>query len=117
MTGSGKKPGIGYAIARKLAACGANVIIADLIGKEARQNAPATISVNEIKALAADLAKTFKVETLPVELDVTRGDSIARMANQVQEQFGRLDILCNNAGTVFGVPNPMLFILMMKVPG
>ena len=105
VTGSGKKPGIGYAIARKLAACGANVIIADLIGKEARQNAPATISVNEIKALAADLAKTFKVETLPVELDVTRGDSIAQMTDSVQKQFGRIHILCNNAGTVFGVPN------------
>ena len=105
VTGSGKKPGIGYAIARKLAACGANVIIADLIGKEARQNAPATISVNEIKALAADLAKTFKVETLPVELDVTRGDSISQMTDSVQKQFGRIHILCNNAGTVFGVPN------------
>ena len=105
VTGSGKKPGIGYAIARKLAACGANVIIADLIGKEARQNAPATVSVDEIKALAADLAKTFKVETLPVELDVTRGDSIAQMTDSVQKQFGRIHILCNNAGTVFGVPN------------
>ena len=105
VTGSGKKSGIGYAIARKLAACGANVIIADLIGKEARQNAPATISVDEMKALAADLAKTFKVETLPVELDVTRGDSIAQMTDSVQKQFGRIHILCNNAGTVFGVPN------------
>jgi len=105
VTGSGKKSGIGYAIARTLAACGANVIIADLIGKEARQNAPATVSVDEIKALAADLAKTFKVETLPVELDVTRGDSIAQMTDSVQKQFGRIHILCNNAGTVFGVPN------------
>jgi NAD(P)-dependent dehydrogenase (short-subunit alcohol dehydrogenase family) len=105
VTGSGKKSGIGYAIARTLAACGANVIIADLIGKEARQNAPATVSVDEIKALAADLAKTFKVETLPVELDVTRGDLIAQMTDSVQKQFGRIHILCNNAGTVFGVPN------------
>jgi NAD(P)-dependent dehydrogenase (short-subunit alcohol dehydrogenase family) len=105
VTGSGKKPGIGYAIARKLAACGANVIIADLVEKEARQNASANISMDEMEALAADLAKTFKVETLPVELDVTRGDSIAQMTDSVQKQFGRIHILCNNAGTVFGVPN------------
>jgi NAD(P)-dependent dehydrogenase (short-subunit alcohol dehydrogenase family) len=105
VTGSGKKSGIGYAIARKLAACGANVIIADLVGKEARQNASATISMDEMKVLAADLAKTFKIETLPVELDVTRGDSIAQMTDSVQKQFGRIHILCNNAGTVFGVPN------------
>jgi NAD(P)-dependent dehydrogenase (short-subunit alcohol dehydrogenase family) len=105
VTGSGKKSGIGYAIARKLAACGANVIIADLVGKAARQNAPATISMDEMKSLAADLAKTFKVETLAVELDVTRGDSIAQMTDSVQKQFDRIHILCNNAGTVFGVPN------------
>jgi NAD(P)-dependent dehydrogenase (short-subunit alcohol dehydrogenase family) len=105
VTGSGKKSGIGYAIARKLASCGANVVIADLVGKEARQNASATISMDEIKALAADLAKTFKVEAFPVELDVTRGDSIAQMTDRIQNKFGRIHILCNNAGTVFGVPN------------
>ncbi len=30
MTGAGKKTGIGFAIAEKMASCGANVIIADL---------------------------------------------------------------------------------------
>ena len=30
VTGSGKKTGIGYGIAEKLAACGCNIIIADL---------------------------------------------------------------------------------------
>jgi NAD(P)-dependent dehydrogenase (short-subunit alcohol dehydrogenase family) len=105
VTGSGKKSGIGYAIAQKLAACGANVIIADLVGKEPRQNAATTISMAEMRALTADLAKTFKVETFPVELDVTRGDSIAQMTDCIQKQFGRIHILCNNAGTVFGVPS------------
>ncbi len=105
VTGSGQKTGIGYGIVRKLAASGANVIIADLVGKEIRQNAPAVGTMNEMTMLARDLEKEFKIKTAAVALDVTRGDSIARMANQVQEQFGRLDILCNNAGTVFGVPN------------
>jgi len=105
VTGSGQKTGIGYGIVRKLAASGANVIIADLVGKEIRQNAPAIGTMNEMTVLARDLEKEFKIEAAAVALDVTRGDSIARMANQVQEQFGRLDILCNNAGTVFGVPN------------
>ena len=40
VTGSGKKAGIGYGIVRKLAESGANVIIADLVGKETRQNEP-----------------------------------------------------------------------------
>lgn len=105
VTGSGKKTGIGYGIVRKLAASGANVIIADLVGKETRQNASAENTMNEMTRLARDLEKTFKIKAFPVALDVTRGDSIAQMADQVQKQFGRIHILCNNAGTVFGVPN------------
>ena len=79
--------------------------MADLIGKEARQDAPAADTMDEMVGLAGDLEKTFKIKAFPIELDVTRGDSIAQMADQVQKQFGRLDILCNNAGAVFGVPN------------
>jgi NAD(P)-dependent dehydrogenase (short-subunit alcohol dehydrogenase family) len=105
VTGSGKKPGIGYAIARKLAACGANVVIADLVGTEARQNAPAAATLDELAELANNLKKSFNIKSLPVELDVTRGDSIAQMTEKVKNQFGRIHILCNNAGTVFGVPN------------
>ena len=105
VTGSGKTSGIGYAIARKLAACGANVVIADLVGKEARQNAPAAGNGDELAGLAGDLKKTFNIKSLSVELDVTLGDSVARMTEKVKNQFGRIHILCNNAGTVFGVPN------------
>ena len=105
VTGSGKKNGIGYGIVRKLAESGANVIIADLVGKETRQNEPLADNMAEMTHLAKDLEKAFKIRALPVELDVTLSDSIARMADEVQTQFGHLHILCNNAGTVFGVPN------------
>jgi NAD(P)-dependent dehydrogenase (short-subunit alcohol dehydrogenase family) len=105
VTGSGKKSGIGYGIVRKLAACGANVVIADLIGKETRQNDPAADNMDDMTALARDLEKEFKIKALPAELDVTLSDSIARMADEVQKKFGHINILCNNAGTVFGVPN------------
>jgi NAD(P)-dependent dehydrogenase (short-subunit alcohol dehydrogenase family) len=105
VTGAGKKSGIGYAIARKLAARGANVILADLIGKKTRQNTPATSSMDQIAALAANLCKTFKIKAVAFELDVTAGDSVALLADRVQQQFGHIHILCNNAGAVFGVPN------------
>ena len=105
VTGSGKTSGIGYAIARKLATCGANVVIADLVGTEARQNAPAAANRDELVELADGLKKSFNIESLSVELDVTRGDSIAQMTEKVKNQFGCIHILCNNAGTVFGVPN------------
>jgi NAD(P)-dependent dehydrogenase (short-subunit alcohol dehydrogenase family) len=105
VTGSGKTSGIGYAIARKLATCGANVVIADLVGTEARQNAPAAANTDELARLANELKKSFNIDSLSVELDVTRGDSIAQMTEKVKNRFGRIHILCNNAGTVFGVPN------------
>ncbi len=43
VTGSAKKTGIGYAIARKLASCGTNVVIADL-AKEDGGNPPITVT-------------------------------------------------------------------------
>ena len=36
---------------------------------------------------------------------MTDAGSITRMVAAVQKQFGCIHILCNNAGTVFGVPN------------
>jgi len=107
VTGSGKKAGIGYGIVRKLAESGANVIIADLVGKETRQDEPLTLTDDmvEMDHLAKDLEKTFKIKAIAVEMDVTLDASIARMATAVQKQFGSIHILCNNAGTVFGVPN------------
>ena len=107
VTGSGKKAGIGYGIVRKLANCGANIIIADLVGKETRQNEPPADNMAEMTRLAKDLEKSFKIKAIPVELDVTDSGSIARMAAEVQNQFGCIHILCNNAGTVFGVPNAL----------
>jgi len=38
-------------------------------------------------------------------MDVTSGDSIARMVERVREDFDHVDVLCNNAGASFGVPN------------
>jgi NAD(P)-dependent dehydrogenase (short-subunit alcohol dehydrogenase family) len=105
VTGAGKKLGIGFAIARKLAAAGADVIIADLIGRQTRQDTPASVSMDQIGALAADLAKTFKVKATALELDVTAGESVAKLAEKLQQQFNPIHVLCNNAGAVFGVPN------------
>ena len=40
-----------------------------------------------------------------MEVDVTANESIQRMVNRIKENFSRLDVLCNNAGASFGVPN------------
>lgn len=105
VTGSGKRAGIGYGIVQKLAGYGSHLIIADLVGKEAGQNETRADDMVAMNRLAKDLETSFKIKATAVELDVTLEKSIARMAAAVQKQFGRIDILCNNAGTVFGVPS------------
>ena len=108
VTGSGKKTGIGYAIAEKLASCGANVIIADL-GTPVSPNEPLkTATSEEMNKIAGELGETFSVKTLAVAVDVTSNPSIDQMVKRIQEKFERIDILCNNAGASFGVPNTVL---------
>jgi NAD(P)-dependent dehydrogenase (short-subunit alcohol dehydrogenase family) len=105
VTGSGKRSGIGYAVARKLAAEGANVVIADLGSTVDPDLAVKTGEENEMADIARELAQAHGVETMAVNLDVTRVDSIARMVESISERFDRIDILVNNAGASFGVPN------------
>ena len=104
VTGAGKKTGMGYAMARKLASLGANVVIADL-GAAALPGAPvATGSTEEMREIADSLKREFGVRTLAAEVDVTDNASIAAMAGSVKAAFDRVDVLVNNAGASFGVP-------------
>lgn len=105
VTGAGRRAGIGCAIASRLAACGAHVVVADLGRGDETAGAPRSGSREETEAVASRLAGTYGVRTLAVELDVADAASAERMAALVRERFGGVDILCNNAGTVFGVPN------------
>ena len=98
VTGSGRAKGLGEAMAKRLAAEGAKVIVHDL-GKAGDRFAPAhgigTASevdqrVAEIRA-AGGIAEAFTGD-LRVEADVE-----ALVAFAV-EKFGRLDIFINNAG-------------------
>lgn len=107
VTGAGKRTGIGFAVARKLASCGVHVVLADL-GRISFPGSPVrTASLDEMQELAADLATIFGVDVFPAEVDVTDVASVQSMAEAVGARFGRLDILCNNAGASFGVPSPV----------
>ncbi|MBU2623274.1 MAG: SDR family oxidoreductase [Proteobacteria bacterium] len=105
ITGSGKKTGIGYAIAKKLAESGCNIIIADL-GKPSSQGDPVkTGTWEEMSEIAKSLEDEFSVKALPVYLDATDKESIQIMVDSIKGRFSNVDILCNNAGASFGVPN------------
>lgn len=108
VTGSGKKTGIGYAIAEKLASSGCNVIIADLGKAPVPGESLKSATGEEMNAIAAELAKTYGVKTLAVAVDVSDNKAISAMVENIKSTFDHIDILCNNAGASFGVPNTVL---------
>lgn len=78
VTGAGR--GLGEAIARALDAEGAHVVLADVTGEEQR--------------VAAELGN----RSLAVHADVSEEADVAALISETHQEFGRLDILCNNAG-------------------
>lgn len=81
---TGAASGIGFAIAREFAGCGATVAVAD-INAEAAQAAAASIVDDGGKASA-------------VTVDVTSRMSVEAMFGQIEADLGPVDILVNNAG-------------------
>jgi len=82
VTGSGA--GIGEAIAVAMAEAGATVVSADIDGAAAQKT--------------ADRAAEFQGKTLAVQADVGDLAEIDRMVDTTVSEFGRLDVIVNNAG-------------------
>ena len=78
---TGAAGGIGAATARRLAAEGTRLVLADLDG-------------GAVEKLAAELGAAA------VAADVTRPADIARMVEEPYRRWGRLDVLFNNAGVI-----------------
>jgi len=89
VTGAGS--GIGRAAALRFAELGANVVIADKNGTAARE-----------------VADEAGAKALAVTVDVSDSASVRSMIKTVVNNFGAIDVLCNNAG--FGFPGNVLEI-------
>jgi len=85
---TGAASGIGAACARRLAAEGAELLLADLNGEGA-------------EALARELGHATSIQ-----VDVTRSEDIQRMVEAAYQRWGRLDVAFNNAG--IGQARPFL---------
>lgn len=83
---TGSTSGIGLAIARALAAQGANVII-NGFGDKA-----------EIEKLRAGVEKEFSVKAIYSPADMSKPAEIAAMVTEAEKNFGAVDVLVNNAG-------------------
>jgi NAD(P)-dependent dehydrogenase (short-subunit alcohol dehydrogenase family) len=88
VTGSGR--GIGAAIAGAFAKAGADIVVTDLNYASAQQ--------------AADRLTSFGRRALAVTADVGVPPQVRRLFDIVRAEFGRLDVLVNNAGVWFRKP-------------
>lgn len=107
VTGAGKRTGIGFAVAEKLAKNGVEIVLTDLGGDREPESETGPASTAQMEELAAWLEEIYGVKARALQMDVCDTASIERARDAVAQKFGRLDILVNNAGASFGVPSPV----------
>jgi NAD(P)-dependent dehydrogenase (short-subunit alcohol dehydrogenase family) len=86
---TGGSRGIGLMIARGLVQAGARVIVSSR-------------KADDVNAAAQELSKLGDCEAIPGDISTPEGAGALAVA--VQERFGELEILVNNAGAVWGAP-------------
>lgn len=85
---TGGASGMGLAMARSFSAAGMKVVVADI----------------EQRALDA-VAKEFdatNAEVITLQVDVTDRDAMERAAETTEQTFGKVHVVCNNAGVAVG---------------
>lgn len=92
---TGAAHGIGKAIAHRFAASGAEVVLTDL-------DAAALAAARDDVAGARGNGGGAICRAYP--LDVTDADAIHAVRDQLHAEAGRIDVLVNNAGVVYGGP-------------
>jgi NAD(P)-dependent dehydrogenase (short-subunit alcohol dehydrogenase family) len=85
---TGGASGIGFAMARAFGRAGMNVVVAD-------------IDLGAAKA-AVDRLASEQVKALPVLCDVTERAVVQRAALETIAAFGKVHVVCNNAGVAVG---------------
>lgn len=84
---TGSSRGIGAAMAKALARCGANIVV-----NYAHSEGPAAKVVEEIKALGSD--------AIAIQADVSQVKQTVRLFEEAVKHFGQLDFVCSNSGVV-----------------
>ena len=82
---TGGSKGLGEAMAAGLASAGANVLLVSRHAEEAKQ-------------AAEKIAGEYPVKAEGLAADVTDPQAVRQMVQQCRDNFGRIDILLNNAG-------------------
>lgn len=85
---TGAASGIGRALAARLGGDGMKVVLAD-------------VEPDALQQAAQELEKRG-VEVLPVVTDVARAEQVQALADQALAAFGKVHVVCNNAGVMIG---------------
>ena len=82
---TGGSKGLGSAMAAGLASAGADVVLAS-------RNA------EEVAAAAQSIASDFGTRAIGIQADVVSENDVAQLVERTTQEFGKIDILINNAG-------------------
>ncbi|SFR46725.1 meso-butanediol dehydrogenase / (S,S)-butanediol dehydrogenase / diacetyl reductase [Halogeometricum rufum] len=100
VTGAGGQ--IGEGIAVELAKAGSDVVVADVDVLDTEYNQQSSTEVGgatraeEVAGRVEEHGRRAHI----VECDVTHADQVEAMVEETISEFGRLDVLCNNAGII-----------------
>lgn len=107
ITGSGRRGGLGEAIAKRLAEDGANIVISDI--GESRDSATGEAHIgttDEMESIAEGL-RGLGVQVSTKTCDVRSLDEVRALADHAASEHGSLDIWVNNAGIGY-IMKPLL---------
>ncbi len=82
---TGGSKGLGAAMAAGLASAGADVVLASR-------------HLDEVQLVAAEIARDYGHQAIGVACDVTKPAEVEALVQTTLQQFGKVDILINNAG-------------------
>ncbi|SFB02872.1 NAD(P)-dependent dehydrogenase, short-chain alcohol dehydrogenase family [Cohnella sp. OV330] len=99
---TGGNKGIGYESARQLGKLGFTILIGSRDQSKGQE--------------AAESLKSINIDAESVTLDVTDQDTVHSAAKRIEDQYGSLDILINNAGVSLdkGLPPSQLELTVLK---
>jgi len=107
ITGSGRRGGLGEAIALRLAKDGANIVISDIgAPRDAATGAEHIGSTDEMESIAEEI-RGMGVEASTCVCDVRSLEDVRKLAKHAADTHGSLDIWVNNAGIGY-IMKPLL---------
>ena len=107
ITGSGRKKGLGEAIARKLAQEGAHIVLSDIgRARDAATSAEHVGEQSEMEQIADEL-RGLGAQVTTCACDVRSPNEVKALADHAVATFGKLDIWVNNAGIGY-IMKPLL---------